>query len=108
MKMCAAGRRQRARRRSPAACTLPMVPCGLSLTNRLRKTKPLRPRLRLLCVARYESFAVNQKVSIFVSYVVKEFAHTFSCAYIELLMQLGSLESTQEARVALDCASSYS
>ena len=35
------------------------------------------------------------------SYVIKEFAHAFSCAYIELRMHLGSLESTQEARVAL-------
>ena len=35
------------------------------------------------CVARYENFAVNQKASIFVSYVIKEFAHAFSCAYIE-------------------------
>ena len=32
---------------------------------------------------------------------MKEFAHAFSCAYIELWMHLGSLESTQEARVAL-------
>ena len=45
--------------------------------------------------------AVNQQASIFVSYVIKEFAHAFSCAYIELWMHLGSLESTQEARVAL-------
>ena len=37
-----------------------------------------------------------------------EFAHAFSCAYIELWMHLGSLESTQEARVALGCASSNS
>ena len=36
------------------------------------------------CVTRYENFAVNQKSSIFVSYVIKEFAHAFSCAYIEL------------------------
>ena len=35
------------------------------------------------------------------SYVIKEFAHAFSCAYIELWMHLGSLDSTQEARVAL-------
>ena len=38
--------------------------------------------------------------------VIKEFAHAFSCAYIELWMHLGSLESTQKARVALGCASS--
>ena len=51
---------------------------------------------------RYENFAVNQKASIFcLLYVIKEFAHAFSCAYIELWMHLGSLESTQEARVAL-------
>ena len=53
------------------------------------------------CVARYENFAVNQKASTFVSYVIKEFAHAFSCAYIELWMHLGSLESTQGAKVAL-------
>ena len=53
------------------------------------------------CGARYEKFAVNQKARIFVSYVIKEFAHSFSCAYIELWMHLGSLESTQEARGAL-------
>ena len=29
----------------------------------------------------------------------------FSCAYIELWMHLGSLESTQKGRVALGCAS---
>ena len=40
--------------------------------------------------------------------VIKEFAHAFSSAYIELWMHLGSLESIQKARVALGCASSYS
>ena len=60
------------------------------------------------CVSRYENFAVYQKASIFVSYVIKEFAHAFSCAYIELWMHLRSLESTQEARVALSCVSSNS
>ena len=40
--------------------------------------------------------------------VIKEFAHAFSYAYIELWMHLGSSESTQKARVALGCASSYS
>ena len=34
------------------------------------------------------------------SHVIKELVHAFSCAYIELWMHLGSLESTQEARVA--------
>ena len=28
--------------------------------------------------------------------VIKEFAHAFSCAYIELWMHLGSLESTKK------------
>ena len=32
--------------------------------------------------------------------VIKEFAHAFSCAYIELWVHLGSLEGTQKARVA--------
>ena len=40
--------------------------------------------------------------------VIKKFAHAFSRAYIELWMHLGSLESTQKARIALGCASSYS
>ena len=35
------------------------------------------------CVVRYENFAVNQKAGTFVSYVIKEFAHAFSCAYID-------------------------
>ena len=58
-------------------------------------------RTLFYCVTRYENFAVNQKASIFVSFVIKEFAHAFSCAYIELWMHSGSLESTQEARVVL-------
>ena len=33
--------------------------------------------------------------------MIEELVHAFSCAYIELWMHLGSLESTQEARVAL-------
>ena len=40
-------------------------------------------------------------------YVIKELVHAFSCAYIELWMQLGSLESTQEARVALTLLSCH-
>ena len=35
------------------------------------------------------------------SHVIKELVHAFSCAYIELWIHLGSLESTREARVAL-------
>ena len=34
-------------------------------------------------------------------HVIKELVHAFSHAYIELWMYLGSLESTQEARVSL-------
>ena len=34
---------------------------------------------------------------------MKEYAHAFSCASFELWIHLGSLESTQEARVALGC-----
>ena len=33
--------------------------------------------------------------------VIKEFAHAFSCVYIELWIHLGSLENTQKARDAL-------
>ena len=40
--------------------------------------------------------------------VIKELAHAFSCAYIELWMHLGSLESNKKVRVPLGCASSYS
>jgi len=32
---------------------------------------------------------------------MKELGHAISCAYIELWMHLGGLESTHEARVAL-------
>ena len=53
---------------------------------------------------RYENFAVyHNKKSFFaqIHSVIKEFVHAFSCGYIELWMHSGSLESTQEARVAL-------
>ncbi len=50
-------------------------------------------------VSKLDKFAVfNQLCSC---YVIKELVHAFSCAYIELWMHLGSLESTQKARVAL-------
>ena len=35
-------------------------------------------------------------------HVIKELVHAFSYTYIELWIHLGSSESTQEARVALD------
>ena len=41
-------------------------------------------------------------------HVIKELVHALSCAYIELWMHLGSLESTQEAKVALGCTLSHS
>ena len=54
--------------------------------------------------------AYNRSIfaGISTGYVIKQLVHTFSCAYIELWMHLGSLESTQEAGVALGCASSNS
>ena len=65
MKMCAqrkAGRRQRARRASPAVCTLPMVPCGSSPVTCVSRS-PLRREKRSarggsLIVRRPSSFAV--------------------------------------------------
>ena len=53
----------------------------------------LLPANRSVCFSvekGYENLAVNQKASIFVSYVIKEFAHTFSCA-----QQVVSRYSTQ-------------
>ena len=41
------------------------------------------------CVACYRNFSVNQKATIFVNYVIKEFAHAFNCAYIELWIKFG-------------------
>ena len=55
----------------------------------------------------YENFALyhNKKILLRAGpccrSVIEEFVHAFSCAYIELWMHSGSLESTQEARVAL-------
>ena len=40
----------------------------------------------------------------FLSAIIKEFAHAFSCAYIELWMHLRILESTQEAIELLSAA----
>jgi len=41
-------------------------------------------------------------------YVIKELVHVFSCVFTVLWMHLGSLESTQESRVTLGCASNNS
>ena len=38
---------------------------------------------------------------------MEEFAHAFTCAYIELWMHLESLESTQEDRVARGATLTY-
>ena len=67
--------------------------CGVFETNQWKRL--------FFCAACCEYFAFNKKASVFVRYVIKELVHTFSCAYIELWMHLGSLGSTQEARVAL-------
>ena len=58
----------------------------------------------------YARPCVNKMTGVFFVYccsVLKEFARAFSCAYIELWMHLGSLESTQKARVALGSNYSY-
>ena len=49
---------------------------------------------------RCENFALYRNKRLLRTVVIKEFAHAFSCAYIELWMHLGSLESTQKARLA--------
>ena len=65
-------------------------------------------RLFILCSALHENLHLIKKASIFVSYVIKQLVHAFSCAYIGLWMHSGSLESTKEARVALGYALSSS
>ena len=59
-------------------------------------------QLRLKLLKSYK-FVFIPCVFTHCSNVIKELVHAFSCAYIELWMHLGSLESTlsQEARVAL-------
>ena len=74
-----------------------------------RYEKPLSP---FFCT---ENGVINQEQDLFsrnhllyFHYVIKELVHAFSCAYIELWMHLGNLESTQEARVAVGYASRLS
>ena len=62
-----------------------------------------------------ENFVINQEQNLFsrnhllyFHYVIKELVHALTCAYIELWMHLGSLESTQEARVARGVLLSFS
>ena len=50
---------------------------------------------------RYENFALYHNKKSFAQILDVALFHSFSCAYIELWMHSGSLESTQEARVAL-------
>ena len=68
-----------------------------------RYEKPLSP---FFCT---ENLLINQEQNLFsrnhllyFHYVIKELVRAFSCVYIELWIHLGSVESTQEARVALD------
>ena len=51
----------------------------LSLTERIFIQKSANTSV-CYCVARYENFVVNQKTSIFVSYVIEEFANAL-CVY---------------------------
>ena len=44
--------------------------------------------------------AKNYYFGISTGYVIKQLVHAFSCTYIELWMHVGSLENTQEPRVA--------
>ena len=62
---------------------------------------PNQPIELFVIVSHITRILINQKAIIFVSYSIKEFAHAFSYAYIKLWMHFGSLENTQEARVAL-------
>ena len=47
-------------------------------------------RLFLLGSALHQNLHLIKKASIFVSYVIKQLVHAFSCAYIELWMHSGS------------------
>ena len=71
-----------------------------------RYEKPLSPLC--FCTAHLENFVINQEQNqfsrnhlLYFHYVIKELDHAFSCAYIKLWMHLASLESAQEARIAL-------
>ena len=59
-----------------------------------------------LCVVRILHSITIYRVDPCCRSVIKEFAHAFSCAYIELWIHLASLKNTQKARVALRSASS--
>ena len=86
---------------------------SLSKLRLNRYEKPLSPLC--FCTAHLKNFVTNQGQNpfprnylLYLRYVIKELVDAFSCSYMELWMHLGSLESTQEARVALGHASSNS
>ena len=59
----------------------------------------MKLKLFFLFRASFKTQLLKKQARIFATYVLKEFAHAFSCVYIELWMHLASLESTQEVRV---------
>ena len=63
---------------------------------------------QLIIVINQEQNLFSRNHLLYFNYVIKELVHALSCAYIELWMRLGSLESTQEARGALGYALSNS
>ena len=71
------GYRRQAKQAGLARCLLPAFLCAHIFIG--RETSGYEAG-----VGRYENFVLNRKASIFGSYVIKEFAHAFSCAYIEL------------------------
>ena len=60
---------------------------------------PIKVFVIVSCVTRILQLIKEQ--AFLSAMFIKALAHAFSCAYIELWMHLGSLESTQEARVAV-------
>ena len=62
-----------------------------------RYEKPLSP----FVINQLEQNLFSRNHLLYFHYVIEELVHAFSCAYIELWMHLGSLESTQETRVAV-------
>ena len=88
----------------------------ISLKPKYKMWRVFLPANRDVCLLSFvhcENFALYHNKRLLRAdpccrFVIKEFAHAFSCAYIELWMHLGSLESTPKAGVALGCASRYS
>ena len=68
-----------------------LIPIGVIMVHFSTYTRP--------CV--HPMTCASQMEEPCACYVIKkELVYAFSCAYIKLWMHLGSLESTQEARVA--------